>query len=255
MIYILIVGVVLVFAFFSNHMNEEKFDAKFGNASDHLNIFNKGFSIVGGLRALTLEKSFSNALIIGPSGSGKTSAILINSVYTLSRGNTSMVVNDPSNEVYLLTSGYLAKQNFSIHCFDLTENSDTFNPIAFCKPEDVFRIADIIMRNANVQSKSDPYWHTSACGILEIFLEYVVRYGKPEEKHLTSVLKLVEIFNAEPTKIDALFIHASPKLLLRYKAMIAIPEKTLKSSISVVLAGLKIFNIPSVARCTATDFN
>jgi type IV secretion system protein VirD4 len=254
MIYTIIIGVIILFGLFSSGKKEteEKFNAEFGNADDHLSVFNLGFSLTGGRPATTRDVAFKNALIIGQSGSGKTSTVLIGSVFTLSRGNSSMAIMDVSGEIYQLTSGYLASQGYKIICIDFGENSDGFNPLATCKtPNDIQRVAQILVKNSNVESKSDQFWSTAGEMMLSTFMQYLLFYAEPEYHSMANVLAMIETFAAEPQKIDKLFVKVDEKLLRSYKALVATPDRTLQSVIATAIATLKIFKNPAVARCTA----
>src|SRR5476651_1428386 len=81
------------------------FNAAFGNESDIASRFNKGF-LISKHRKLTRRKSYENILLSGPTGSGKTTRLLLKNLFALK--NCSMVVNDPSKELFLLASGYLS---------------------------------------------------------------------------------------------------------------------------------------------------
>lgn len=232
-------------------------EGQFGNASDHFSRFNKSFCLTGGLRATTLDTAFKNALIVGSSGSGKTSCVLTSSIFSLCRSNTSMCILDVSSEVKKLTSGYMAsKRNYKVYSFDLTETSDGFNPLDICLDpvSDSQKLAHILLRNGNIESKSDQYWLTSAENLSAIFIQYVVQYAPPEVRSMASVVRLLEVFAAEPAKIDKMMIATrNDKLLTSYKAANAVGEKTLQCTLSSALMGLKIFKHPAVSRCTAVS--
>lgn len=164
MTYIIIVTIIIIAILLSS---KEKETTGFGRVSEHVSIFNKGFCLLGGFRAITREQSYRNALITGNTGSGKTSAILIGSLFTLSRSKASIVILDVSGEIFNLSSGYLSrKKNRTIYCFDLSENSDGFNLITLCKNvDDLNKVAHVLVKNGKVASSSDPYWSASSAGL------------------------------------------------------------------------------------------
>ena len=146
----------------------------FGNIGEILGYFNKGYSLTGDLRATTLDTAYKGSLVIGASGSGKTSSVLVGSLFTIARGNSSICVLDLSKEIYKLVSGYLSKK-FKIYCFDLSENSDGFNPLFLCKSvSDIQQVAQLLIKNSGTESKSDPYWAASAQMVLQLMMQYVV---------------------------------------------------------------------------------
>lgn len=253
MIYIIVIIAILIL-FGGSSSNSQT--GQFGNAGEHMSIFNKGFSLAGGLRAITVEQSFRNSLVVGNSGSGKTSAILISTLFTLARGRSSVIVLDVSKEIYKLTSGYLSKnKGRKIFCFDLSETSDGFNPLQLAKStDDLDKIAQVLIKNSGVESKSDPYWSSSSEMVISLFLQYIFFYAQDKEKNMFNLVLLLETYMAEPAKIDLLFVQCNDEKLLRgYKALNAIPEKTRSSIISVALTATKLFKSTAVARCTGRN--
>ncbi len=247
---VVIIAVVVLLAFLYKAFSQQKHEA-FESVDSITSIFNHGFSISGGLRAIPRDVAYKNALVIGPSGSGKTSTVLIGTLHAIARGNSSAVVLDVSGEIYKLMSGYLSTK-CKIYCIDFTPLSDGFNPLHCCKNvSDIQKIAGILMRNSGTESKSDPYWSSSAEKLISLFLEYLITYEKPEHHSLYNLVRMIEVFAGEPKKIDTWFAKAHSDMLTSYKALIAVGDKTLQSTISSALVALKIFKNPEVARCSA----
>lgn len=255
MIYIFIILTIIIIVAASGKNYSQLFPENFGNASDHLGYFNKGYSLAGGLRATTLDLAFRNSLVIGNSGSGKTSAILTSTIFTLARGNSSMVILDVSAENFKNTSGFLAtKKDYNIFCFDLTENTDGFNCLEWCETiDDLEKVAQVLIKNSNVESKSDPFWSTSAEMALSVFMQYIFFYAPSDQRNMVNVVLLLETYISDPTVIDRLFIQTDEKLLRAYKTFNATPEKMRLSILSVALTAIKLFKSPSVARATAIN--
>lgn len=259
MIYVIVITVILLLAAAVSGKQEkkgDKYSAKFGDASSSLSIFNKGFSLAGGMRATTRNQAFRNCLVVGNTGSGKTAAVLTSSLFTLSRSKSSIVVLDVSSENKLHSSGYLHnKKNRKIYSFDFTETSDGFNPLAWCKTtDDLNRAAQVLLQNAEVTSKNDPYWSSSSEMVLSLFMQFLVQYGKEEHRNMANVVLMLETYMSEPEKIDLLFIRTNDENLLRsYKTLNAIPEKTRQSILSTAITATKLFKSPAVSRCTAMN--
>ena len=245
------IGVVLIIAAATSSSDEEH--KGFGDLSDHLSSYSNGYALAGGLKATNLDTAYKNALIVGQSGSGKTSTVLVGSTFTLARGKASLCSMDVSGEIHKLTSGYLAKHGFNIHCIDFGPNSDGFNVFDLCRvPTDAQKVAHTIIKNSGVESKSDMYWSASAEMLLSVFMQYLILHAEPKYRSMANVVRLVETFSAEPQKTDRLFVSAKDeKLLASYKAVNAAGERTLQSTVSMALTALKIFKSPAVARCTA----
>lgn len=223
----------------------------FENIGVITSMFNKGFSLTGGLTATTRDTAFKNALIVGPSGSGKTSTVLIGTLNAIARGRSSLCILDVSGEIFTLMSGYLSKE-YKIYRIDFTENSDGFNPITSCHSfSDVQKIASIIIKNSATESKSDPYWTASAENLISIFMQYLIEFVPADMQTMSNLVYMIETFAGEPEKIDRCFSRSKGNLLTSYKALIRTPDKTLQSTISTALTALKLFKNPDVARCSS----
>lgn len=252
----IIILIIVVGASTKRQATGEKYSASFGDASE-LSIFNKGFSLSGGMRATTRDQAFRNCLVVGTTGSNKTAGPLTSSLFTLSRSPSSVVVLDVSSENKLHTSGYLhRKKKRKIYSLDFGPNSDGFNPLAWCnKDVDALnRVAHVLLKNAEVTSKNDPYWSSSSEMVLSLFMQYLVLYGKEEHCNMANVVLLLETYMSEPEKVDILFVRTGNESLLRnYKVLNAIPEKTRQSILSTTITATKLFKSPAVARCTSIN--
>ena len=255
---IISVIVEIVFSFVSAISSKDRgteYTAEFVSPGSILSIFNLGYALAGGLRATTREIAFRNSLIVGPSGSGKTSTVLIGSICTLARGNSSMCIMDVSGELFKLTSGWLEKIGYTIYCIDFGATSDSFNCLALCTTiTDVQKIAFLLIKNSGIESKSDPYWSASAEMMAAVFIEYLVFHAPPEFCNMANLVRLTDTFAGSPSKVDVLFVKTrSPELIAKYKAMNAVSEKTLQSTLATVRTALKVFGTPAIRHCTATN--
>lgn len=247
----IVIGIIILLSLFSNKTNPA-----FENINSIVSIFNKGYSLTGGLRATTREVANKNALIIGGSGSGKTSTVLLGTLNSISRGNSSMVILDVSGEIFTLFSGYLSKK-FKIYCIDFSVLSDGWNPLDSCTSvTDIQKVAASLIKNSGTTSKSDPYWSASAENLLNIFMQYLIGYTEPEYRTMANLVRMVETFAGEPQKIDKCFARVNENLLTSYKALISAGDKTLASTISSAFVAIKLFKTPDIARCTSkSTFN
>ena len=122
--------------------------ARFANAQELLSLFsgsNKGLLINGDNKRISIKYSFEHVAVIAKPGSGKTTAYIIPNILELAKSQVSMVVNDPSQEVFQLTSGYLQSQGFRIVrlCPDDLSTSSNFNPFAGLDARDTIDIEQI----------------------------------------------------------------------------------------------------------------
>ncbi|MFN8288986.1 MAG: type IV secretory system conjugative DNA transfer family protein [Chitinophagaceae bacterium] len=228
-------------------------DALFGTPGEHLSIFNKGFSPVGGMKALTVNQSFRNILICGSTGSFKTAGPLLSSTNTLTRAKCSLIILDVSSEIFKLSSGFMHKRRRrKIYCFDPLQSYDGFNPLDWCKNAiDLDKVARILIVNGSVDSKADPFWSTSSQVFLSFFMQLVFFHGKIGEKNMSKVVDLIDTYMAEPETIDRIVVRSDARLLKMYKTLNATPEKTRQSILSTIVAATRLFRTPEIGRCTS----
>jgi len=244
----LIEGVLQLFNTFGKG---EQFSASFARLGTITGWFNKGFSLDGGMRASTLKDSYKNMLVIGQTGSGK-SCILTSSIFTLSRGKSSMVVMDVSGTLFNTTSGYLASLGYDIYSINFTAKSDGYNPLDDCNSiSDCEKLASTLIANGNVSSKTDQFWSSSSVQGLSMFIIYLALYAPPEFKTMANLVILLDTYAAEPAVIDKLFIASPAYLLKMYKAFNAMSPNTRQSVLVTMRVAIKLYSNEAVAHCTS----
>ncbi len=261
MIFIIIVVCFFVLAALFSKKDEHTYNAAFGNSWEHISSANLGFAVTGS-KALTKKSSHENCALFGPTGSGKTSTIILGSAFSLARGNSSIIFNDVSGEIYEKTSAYLASKNYKILRLDFSSsrNSESFNPLETCKTiSDIQKVALLIIRNSMGETKADIFWEQSSVMLLSLFMRYLIFYTEPEFRTLQNVLRLIEKFAVDGKEVDKLFSRTNDDdLLAQYKATLVISNNTLQSIIASARTALNLFTDPEVCKTTATnsiDFN
>jgi len=215
-----------------------------------------GFCLTGKF-SMSSEDSHKNCLVLGGSGSGKSSIILINSMLFMMHGKNSLIINDPSGELRLLTSGALIKYGYIVKVLDYNNIlSECFNPLKRCKSiSDIQKLSALLVRNALGESKGDQFFNKIAESLLSLFIRYLVFYVKPEYSTLYNVLHLINLFaGGGAEKIDRLIVKTKDeKLLAEYKAFIAYGDKTLMSIVATVKSALSLWSDETIAKITSID--
>ena len=227
--------------------------ATFGKETDIASRFNKGF-LISKHRRLTLRKSFENLMLCAPTGAGKTTRFIIKQLLLLK--NCSIIVNDPSGEVYAKTSGYLS-QFFKLKIINFSDSKVSFgyNLLSRIKSkQDINKIADLLVRASLESGKgNDPFWGLQTRALLSICIRIVLYQSEPY-RNMANVLHMVKLFSAEPKTTDYIVVQSKDEqLLLDYKAMVAMPEKTRQNIVASATASLQIFESEEIARMTAID--
>lgn len=232
----------------------QPYNAGFLNPDSLLSAKEKGYFF--GDRGISITNSLMHALIFGGSGSGKSVCILINSLFAM-MGKSSLVVHDPSGELFMRTSGAFIKAKYRILVLNYSDflRSEFFNPLARIKTiSDIKKLARQIVQISLGGSKTDQFWNTSAENLLAVLMRYVIYHTKPEHQCMYNVCCLLNEFAGNPKKVDRLFVEANDDdLLNEYKAFIAMDSKLLMNIVATARASISIYNDPSVASVTAKD--
>jgi type IV secretion system protein VirD4 len=234
---------------------EHKYSASFGDINVHLSSWNKGFAI--GKKAFTKDTSYTNCFIAGPTGSGKSSIVTIPCAVSLSRGNSSIIFNDVSGELWKTTSAFLANKGYTILRLDFSNSkfSESFNPLLECKSiSDIQKLSLIIIQNSIGESKGEVFWETSSVMLLNLFARYLIFHTEPQMRTLQNLQRLIEKFAIDGKSTDRLFVKTKDESLLQmYKSTVVIGDKTLQSIIATARTALNLFNDPEVCKTTATN--
>lgn len=241
--------------------------ARFANKAELTSMFstsNKGLLINGNDKRLSLKDSFEHLAVIAKPGSGKTAALIIPSILELGSSNCSMIVNDPSSEVYQLTSGYLASRGFRILrlCPEDLPSSSRFNPFVGLDARHTIEIeqicASIIM--SKYGSDKEPMWNEGAISILEV-LAKCLAYSQPNNLNLVELNSLVLRFGSDGTGLDNWVAEHSinpfdaddRSLWESWLGITTNNEKMLSSYVTICKTALKQLNNQKVRELMRTD--
>lgn len=234
----------------------------------------KGLLIDGYKKRLTDLESFSHLALIAPTGTGKTTRYIIPNV--LSLDNCSMVITDPSGEIYTKTSGYLKSKGFQIRVIDpvFPNKSLSYNPLAkITNPTDAGEISHIIVKSVNTDYDKNPFWYRGAEEVITIIINCLFNAQKSENEsteqynisnptnpikakqflNLHNVLFVLQNFQNRPLMNTFIAINADTITFNQYNGFISGNEKTVSSFISTAINSLGMFNNSNIASLMAND--
>lgn len=215
-----------------------------------LSPFNKGLVIDGMKKRLTVLASMTNLVLVSPIGAGKSSCYVTPNILTIDKD--SMVITDPSGELYHNTSGYLKSRGFKIIIIDPTNPfSWGYNPLM--KITDFSQcgeIAKLLVASAN--HKFD-FWCQGATTLISIFIQVLLNCGDPSLLHIPNVLYMVQSMG-DPKKLNQFIAqHARPETIRQFKGFLSGNDRTISSFVSVANTTLDMCNNPNVAQLLAND--
>lgn len=162
--------------------------------------------------------------IIGGSGSGKSAAVIQNDIFQFAKKGESMVLTDPSGELFSRNASWLRKQGYNVKVFNLVNlaHSDSWNCLDELQGEDVDVnaqiFADVIIKNTDGKEGGD-FWSKCAMNLLKAVCLYVetspiIPHNLGEAyKILTSrsMVEMDQLFEALPYNEETEVAHMAYK--------------------------------------------
>lgn len=186
--------------------NEE--GARFSNKKEEKEIFdsrNKGVLIDGKSKRLSEKDSFEHLAVIAKPGSGKTTGYIVPNILDRAKTNCSMIITDPSGEIFENTSGYLKNCGFNVLVInpDDLSRSCRFNPFDGLNANNIIEIEQIC--TSIIMSKyggdGEGVWNDGAISLLEIFAKCLA-FSEPENLNLPNINYLIQMFGENGSALD-----------------------------------------------------
>ena len=233
---------------FFNPLNKKASFLSWWERRKVLNSSNKGLVLNGSNLKLSENDSFTHLALFARTGGGKTTSFIIPNI--LNRDNASMVITDPSGEIYKLTSGYLAQKGYKIKVINPTnlEQSLKYNPLSNANThEEISEISKILIKSANPSTNpSDEFWLSGAEKILTIIIKSLKNSPKKEFINLANVKHLLNSFGA---KLDDFIAKYADEITFNeYKGFLSGNEKTIQSFLSTAQISLNALSNPQIAK-------
>lgn len=148
----------------------------------------------------------AHTLIVSSTGGGKTeSQVKPMMVSAIRRGESLLVTDTKSGELYELAFPYLLEQGYRrvyVLNFAQPHRSHRWNPL--CLPAQLLRSEDYVERDmgegmlsdflafayGQTSKNADPFWDEAAKDIFTSHFHFLVRYAQPEQIHLASIARM-----------------------------------------------------------------
>lgn len=216
---------------------------------------NTGLVLDGKNSRLSDENSYKNLVMVAATGWGKSSGFVIPNI--LMQNEASMVITDPSGDIFDKTSGSLAARGYKVRVLNPLDlkHSIKFNPLAGLEsPTDIDEIAHILVKTAFPNS-TDPFWNQGAETIISVLARTLSNGGKDlgSYQNLANVLHLLNNFEDGEPLSEFISKYADDVTYSQFKGFVSNAENTMQGLLATAKTSLKAFADPSLASLTATN--
>ncbi|MCB1130722.1 MAG: type IV secretory system conjugative DNA transfer family protein [Verrucomicrobiae bacterium] len=226
--------------------------------SEWLNARNRGLILDGaGQKRLSEETSFQHVAVISPTGAGKTTRYIAPNLLTLD--DCSVIVTDPSGELYAKTSGAMASRGFAVEVLNLADpvRSLGYNPLSKLESHgDIDKLSHVLMRSANpVVKPGDEIWYSEPQNLMAILIRCLRNTGEPEWINLHNLLFLLQNFGRDGRPLIRFIARYAPDeaTVQQFKGFVSGNDKMLSSFLTMGRNALRALNNPDIASLLARD--
>ena len=196
-----------------------------------------------------------NLVLVAPTGMGKTSRYIIPSVLNASG---SVVITDPSGEIYRATSGHLREQGFCIKAFRPAEPAAScgFNPLHYFRTsKELQYLARMLVKNGSAPDGSDGFWTSGATRILYFGLRALQALEDPRYQNLANLSWLLSHYGTQGELgcNGVMEKYLDPVELAKYRHFTHQDRPVALGMLSSAHTALELWGDETVCRLTATD--
>lgn len=219
---------------------------------------NIGLSINGTKKqTLSQDNSFKHLLLVAPSGAGKTTSYVVPSILLQLQQGGSIVVTDPSGEIFNLTSAYAKQQGYEIKVFNISQHKEslTYNPIFHTNTHrDISNLARTLVESAFESNSNNSFWNDGASTIIELLIQ-LLKAQPLKYQNLANVRYLLNNFGLTGDVLTLLFTqkNINQNLFVEFQSFLNQEPKILHGFLSTAKTALKSFTDTDLCQLTATD--
>lgn len=220
-----------------------------------INRWNQGIC-VDGKHKLSVKKSYNHVMIVGGSGTGKTSRLIIPSILSI---QGSMVITDPSGEMYAKTQKYLRQKGFQVKKLDFInhQESNITNPLLRATTHaEIEELADVLVESSYAgegKQKGDAFWSDSAKSIISIVIKALHRQNKlPKTLHSTK--QVLDLLSGDRDQANLLMADSlDDNTFAEYRSFLGQSDNVLNSVLSTAKTALRNMSNPTLAHITSGE--
>ena len=249
------------------YMLKKEDGARFATSSEEGDLFhprNRGLIVDGVKKRLSEKDSFEHIAIIAPPGKGKSTGYIRPNIFDKASQHCSMVITDPSGELYDDTSQHLNDKGFEVLTLrpDNLTVSSKFNPFHGLDARDVIKIeqvcASIVL--SKYGGDKEGVWNDGAISLLEVFAKCLA-YTMPKYLNLPNLNYLCQMFGADGADLDDWVTEHSinpydasdNSIVDSWTGIVTSNERMLSSYATIARTALKQLNNRQVQQLLSVD--
>lgn len=215
-----------------------------------INPSNRGLVLDGRHLRLKPQDSFTHCMVVAPNGAGKTTRYVIPNVLTLD--DCSMLITDPSGEIFSQTAGALQAKGFDVKVVAPGDphHSMCYNPLANISSFQQIQELSKALVQSSVEGDIDPrdqFWYDGAADIISVLIRCLGVAGR-EHLHLPNIIHLLQNFGSDGSGlVDFVERYADRATLGQYTGLVSGNDRVLGNYLSTALNSLSQLNDPDLA--------
>lgn len=219
--------------------------------------------VIEGDNKLPLNTSFQHIQLTATTGSGKTTRYLMPNLLQLEKQNNpdklpSIVLTDPTTEVWASCSGWLQSIGYDVRILDFSNptRSLSWNPFArISGHSDIEKVSDVLITSAYPESNANTsFWNESAKNVISALIKCL--YSPTISSQYLNLHNLRNLLNhfGDGSNLHEFFSKvADPMTFSEIMGILSQDIKTLQGSVATARSALRLLSNPDVAKVTATD--
>ena len=208
------------------------------------------------------KSSNRNVLVFGAVGTGKSRAYARNVIFQAVKNyrdfnrRNSLVITDPSSELYCTMAPYLRANGFTVKMFNLVNPaySDSWNclrEIEGTEPELMAQLfADVVIKNTLLGNKPDPFWDPSSIALLTALVLYVGLVYDVESRNIGEVFTITALKSVSDLTEMFSRLEITHPARISFSSFAKASEAVQTSVLSGLALKLRIFQIEAFKEIT-----
>ena len=203
------------------------------------------------------KSSNRNVAVYGAAGTGKSRAYARNLIFQCVKRGESLVITDPSSELYCSMAEYLRGNGYDVKMFNLVvpAHSDSWNCLREIEGDDpelmAQLFADVVVKNTLLGGRIDPFWDTNSMALLTAMVLYVGLVYPEENRNIGEMYRLVATLSPDELRTRFARLPADNPARMSFYSFEKATDNVQASVLTGLVVKLRIFQIEAFKQITS----